>query len=78
MKTTLELPDSILIEAKKLAAEERTTLRALVEQGLRHVLSGVRGGRAARPKIRWVTVAGGAPVETASREAMAEWMARHR
>lgn len=78
MKTTLELPDGLLIEAKKLAVEERTTLRALVEQGLRHVLSGVRDGGAARPRIRWVTAAGGAPAETASREGMADWMARHR
>lgn len=78
MKTTLELPDGLLIEAKKLAAEERTTLRALVEQGLRHVLAGVRGGGTARPKIRWVVADGGAPAETASREAMAEWMARNR
>ncbi|OQW96723.1 MAG: hypothetical protein BWK77_03830 [Verrucomicrobia bacterium A1] len=78
MKTTLELPDGILIEAKKLAAEERTTLRALVEQGLRHVLAGDRGGGKTRPRIRWVVAAGGAPAETASREAMTEWMARHR
>jgi hypothetical protein len=78
MKTTMELPDGLLIEAKKLAAEEQTTLRALVEQGLRHVLAGVRGGGAAPPKIRWVVAEGGAPAETASREAMAEWMARNR
>jgi hypothetical protein len=39
MKTTLDIPDPLLDEARKLAARERTTLRALVEQGLRHVVT---------------------------------------
>ncbi len=39
MKTTLDISDSLLLEARKLAARERTTLRALVEQGLRQVVS---------------------------------------
>ena len=39
MKTTLEISDPLLREARKLAARERTTLRALVEQGLRQVVS---------------------------------------
>jgi hypothetical protein len=39
MKTTLEIADPLLREARKLAARERTTLRALVEQGLRRVLA---------------------------------------
>jgi hypothetical protein len=39
MKTTIELPDSIVKEAKVIAAERRTTLRALVVQGLEHVIS---------------------------------------
>jgi hypothetical protein len=38
MKTTVDLSDSLLAEAKALAQRERTTLRALIEQGLRHVL----------------------------------------
>jgi predicted transcriptional regulator len=38
MKTTIELPDSIAREAKLLAAERQTTLRALVVQGLEHVI----------------------------------------
>lgn len=38
MKTTLELSDPLLREARQLAAREGTTLRALVEQGLRHIL----------------------------------------
>ena len=39
MKTTVEIPDSLLDEARKLAAREGTTLRALVEQGLRRILT---------------------------------------
>ena len=35
MKTTIEISDSLLDEAKKLAAKEGTTVRAFVEQGLR-------------------------------------------
>lgn len=39
MKTTLEISDPLLREARKVAARERTTLRALVEQGLRTVVA---------------------------------------
>ena len=39
MKTTIEIPDSLLEEAKKLAAKEGTTVRAFVEQGLRRVVA---------------------------------------
>ena len=38
MKTTLDIADPLLRKARKVAARERTTLRALVEQGLRQVL----------------------------------------
>jgi hypothetical protein len=40
MKTTIEISDPLLREARKVAARERTTLRALVEQGLRQVVAG--------------------------------------
>jgi putative antitoxin of VapBC-like toxin-antitoxin system len=39
MKTTLEISDPLLREARKIAARDNTTLRALVEQGLRQVVS---------------------------------------
>jgi hypothetical protein len=39
MNTTVEIFKSLLEEAKKLAAKEGTTVRALVEQGLRRVLA---------------------------------------
>jgi hypothetical protein len=39
MKTTIEISDPLLRDARKAAAKEGTTLRALVEQGLRKVLA---------------------------------------
>jgi len=39
MKTTLDISDSLLRQARKLAAREGTTLRALIEQGLRRVVA---------------------------------------
>ncbi len=39
MKTTIELPDAIIRQAKVAAAERRMTLRELVLQGLEHVLA---------------------------------------
>lgn len=38
MKTTVDIADMMLKEAKLIAAREGTTLRALVEEGLRHVI----------------------------------------
>ena len=38
MKTTVQIPDSLFEEARKLAHRERTTLKALVEQGLRRII----------------------------------------
>ncbi len=43
MKTTLEVPDALLARAKTLAAREGTTIRALVEEGLRHILAERKG-----------------------------------
>ena len=39
MKTTVELSDGLLRQAKRLALKERTTVRALIEQGLRAVVA---------------------------------------
>ena len=56
MKTTVEIPDSLLKEARRLVAREGTTLRALVEEGLRRV---VNERRRAKPfKLRKVPVRG--------------------
>ena len=37
MKTTIDLPDEILHQAKIIAAQRKTTLKELVLQGLLHV-----------------------------------------
>lgn len=39
MKTTLELDDALLTEAKAVAAKRRTTLKAIVEHALRRELA---------------------------------------
>ena len=39
MKTTVEIADSLLRDARKLAAREGITLRALIERGLHRVLA---------------------------------------
>jgi hypothetical protein len=39
MKTTIELSDAALAEARRVAAKEGTSLRALIEEGLRRVLA---------------------------------------
>ena len=39
MKTTIDLPDDLLERGKAAAAKDQTTLKALIEEGLRWVLS---------------------------------------
>ena len=39
MKTTLDLPDSLLIAAEALAAQRKTTLKAMVEHALRREIA---------------------------------------
>lgn len=57
MKTTIELGDALIMQAKQVAAQENTTLRALVEAGLRHVLA-QRSRSAAPYRLRRVVVHG--------------------
>jgi hypothetical protein len=38
MKTTVDIAEPMLNQAKLIAAREGTTLRALVEEGLQHVI----------------------------------------
>lgn len=38
MKTTIEIADTLLTEARRLAVREHTTLRSLVEEGLRLIV----------------------------------------
>lgn len=39
MKTTIDVSDALFVLAKNVARERQTSLRALVEEGLRHVLN---------------------------------------
>lgn len=39
MKTTIHIPDSLFEEARKLAHKEHTTMKSLVEEGLRRIIS---------------------------------------
>jgi hypothetical protein len=42
MKTTIELPDELIQQARRVAQREGTTLRALVEEGLQRGLEARR------------------------------------
>jgi len=46
MKTTVEIPDSLLEQTKQLAMRERTTVRALMEEGLRRIVAERKGTKA--------------------------------
>jgi hypothetical protein len=78
MKTTVDIPDELLIQAKKRAAETRTSLRTLIARGLRRELS-AGGAKDRAPgtsvRIRWVSAAGGVPpgLDVANREALHAW-----
>ena len=39
MKTTVHISDSLLEEARKIAHRERTTIKALIEEGLRRTIN---------------------------------------
>lgn len=54
MKTTIEIPDALLAQAKAKAAREKTTLRALVADGLVRVLQEKKKPR----RIKLVTFKG--------------------
>ena len=56
MRTTVHLPDDLLAEAKKLAADSRTTLTALIEDSLREAV--VRRARRPRSKPLRLTTFG--------------------
>jgi len=77
MRTTIDLPDELLIAAKKRAAELRRPLRALVEAGLRAQLAVDEPPRKGVARaINWVTVDGGLPegVDITNRAAMHDWL----
>lgn len=56
MKTTIELPDTLIEQARRVAQREDTTLRALVEEGLQRSLEARR--RAARRQLDFPSYGG--------------------
>lgn len=58
MKTTVEISDALLDAARQVAARERTTVRSLIEEGLRHVVSRRSG---AKYRLRDASVSGKGP-----------------
>ena len=56
MKTTIQIPNSLLKEVRKLANEENTTLKSLMEEGLRRIISERK--RRGRFKLRKATFKG--------------------
>jgi len=59
MRTTVDLPDELLRQARQRAAQEGTTLTALLADGLRLRLSGVSAGRGRRRRLPVSRVGGG-------------------
>ena len=57
MRTTIDLPDDLLAQAKRLAAESHRTLSAVIRDALREMLG--RQRRKARPGPMTLTTFGG-------------------
>ncbi|MDQ7844545.1 MAG: type II toxin-antitoxin system VapB family antitoxin [Armatimonadota bacterium] len=74
MRTTLNLDDSLIREAKKRAAREGRTLTSLLEEALRIFLS--RRGHRRTYRLQWPVRRGEAPpaVDIADRDALLEAM----
>jgi hypothetical protein len=51
MKTTLDLSDTLLAEAKALAARQHTTLTRVIEEGLRLRLQANKAANGPRPRL---------------------------
>lgn len=56
MKTTIEIADALLKDAKRVAAHDGTTLRTLIENGLRQELAARK--RPSKFRLRKATVKG--------------------
>jgi hypothetical protein len=51
MKTTLDLNDTLLVQAKALAAQQRTSLTKLIEEGLQLRLRAHRAPKPPAPRL---------------------------
>lgn len=75
MKTTVDLDPELLKQAKKVAIDRGSSLRALIEAGLRQQMSSPQPAPQPYP---WTTVAGRSPVpdevDLSSRRSMWAWL----
>jgi hypothetical protein len=60
MRTTVRLPEDLLRQAKKRAADEGRTLTSLLEEGLKSLLAEPRRSRRARVRLPVSKATGGA------------------
>ncbi len=58
MKTTIEMSDPLFKSAKELAQRSQTTLRALIEEGLRRVISDSQVKARSAFKLKKMSVGG--------------------
>jgi hypothetical protein len=68
IKTTIELSDVLFNSAKSFAHSSQTTLRALIEEGLRRVLADAQMANKPTVKLQDASVKGGAMLMTDSRQ----------
>jgi len=75
MRTTLDIDDALLSEAKRRAADKGTTLTAFVEHALAAALAG-RAETGPRYRLAWKTHRGSAPpsVDVADRDHLIDVM----
>lgn len=57
MKTTIDIPDSLFREVRRLASERRTTFKAIVEAALRGVVNASRA-KPIKFKLKWESFRG--------------------
>jgi hypothetical protein len=63
MKTTIDIADALLLDAKHLAAERGETLREVVEEGLRMALQRLRDAPAATYRFEPLVIKHGSLTE---------------
>ena len=71
MKTTLNIDETVMRRLKEAAAQRKTTMSALVEAGIRHIIAepaGAGSTEALAPLPKWRS--GGFHVDVANREAL--------
>lgn len=80
MKTTIDLPDDLMVEVKVAAARRRISLRKFVEIALRKETTGVPAPRPQPKRFHWTTIPGDfAPgFDVSNREKMYAWFDEHR